>query len=112
MNKKQQELLDKCIKVEKDTTPSFDMIHIIQQRKLHDSGYRMMYVIGYDRDLKQYFLLNDYSDVIDINVSNCKDLRMDIDRDGIITIWSWRSKLKSTFRVSSCCFETCYKEDN
>ena len=83
MNKKQQELLDKCIEVEWRETPSFDRIHIIQQRKLHDSGYRMMYVIGYDNDLKQYFLLNDYSDVIDINVNNCRDLRMDINRDGI-----------------------------
>ena len=64
-----------------------------------------------NRELEQYFLLNDYSDVIDIDVHNCKDLRMDINRDGIITLWSWSSKLKSTFRCSSCMFETCYKEE-
>ena len=56
MNKSAKELLDKCIKLEMDKKlPLFKGIYIIQQRKLHDSGYRMMYVIGhteYDRESK------------------------------------------------------------
>ena len=46
MNKSAKELLDKCIKLEMDKKlPLFKGIYIIQQRELHDSGYRMMYVI-------------------------------------------------------------------
>ena len=54
MNESGKELLNKCIKLEMDKKlPLFKGIYIIQQRKWHDSGYRMMYVIGhteYDRE--------------------------------------------------------------
>ena len=67
MNKKQQELLDKCVRVNvSDDVPLLDGILIIQQRRLHDSGYRMMYVIGQTIEDDKYYLLSTYSDVIDI----------------------------------------------
>ena len=73
MNKEQEKILKKCINVnEVETIPYFKGIYIIQQRKLHDSGYRMMYVIGhteYDKSIKdfRYYLLSSCSDVIDFN---------------------------------------------
>ena len=63
MNKKQQELLDKCVRVNvNDDIPLLDGILIIQQRRLHDSGYRMMYVIGQTFEDDKYYLLSTYSD--------------------------------------------------
>lgn len=109
MNKKQKELLDECIRLDfTEEPPLLDGIYIIQQRKLHDSGYRMMYVIGYSKEDRKLYLLSTYSDVIDIgnlfsNPLNY-DIHLDINRDGIIHIWS-NKKIRSTFRVSSCCFD-------
>lgn len=110
MNKKQQELLDKCVRVNvRDDIPLLDGILIIQQRRLHDSGYRMMYVIGQIFEDDKYYLLSTYSDVIDIGnmFSNPAhyDVHLDINSNGIIRIWSNGKKFKSTFRVSSCCFD-------
>lgn len=90
----------------------FKGIYIIQQRKLHDSGYRMMYVIGhteYDREKKEYeyYLIGTYSDVIDFqpvwdkyikgSAEMC-DLHLDIDKNGIIHIWTNSNK------HFNCCF--------
>ena len=101
--------------------PAFKGIYIIQQRKLHDSGYRMMYVIGhteYDEKIKDfnYYLLATYSDVIDFQPIFDKllkkeydmcDLHLDINRNGLIHIWTNSSKkMKCEYpHVSSCGFE-------
>lgn len=122
MNIKQEEMLKKCINVNRiETIPYFKGIFIIQQRKLHDSGYRMMYVIGhteYDEIMKdfRYYLLSSCSDVVDFNpiINNLLnrnydmcDLHLDIDKNGIIHIWTNSNKYLNCEvpNVSSCMFE-------
>ena len=122
MNKAQKELLDKCINVDFNTKmPLFKGIFIIQQRKLHDSGYRMMYVIGhtdYDEKIKDfhYYLISCCSDVVDFQPPFEKylhkekgmcDIHLDINKNGIIHMWN---NSKEHFQcccphVSSCTFE-------
>lgn len=122
MNKKAKELLDKSIKLGTDKDlPLFKGIYIIQQRKLHNSGYRMMYVIGqteYDVSKKEYeyYLIGTYSDVVDFQPVWSKyikgstemcDLHLDIDRNGIIHIWTNSNKFFkcSCPYVSNCILE-------
>ena len=107
---KKDELLNLAKKVryqDLDKLPAFNCIYIIPQRKLHDSGYRMMYVIG-ERELN-YFLLDDFSDVINIgdicSEKSFKDINMDITKNGIIRLWSRRFYLKCTTAVSNCIFD-------
>ena len=123
INKKAQELLDKAIKLNRgDKIPLFKGIYIIQERKLHDSGYRLMNVIGhteYDANLKdfKYYLISRCSDVIDFeptfdkllagNYDMC-DLHLDIDRNGLIHIWTKSNKkikCKYGLNLSSCTLE-------
>ena len=122
MNKSVKELLEKCNKLNvEEKLPLFKGIFIIQQRKLHDSGYRMMYVIGhteYDIEKQdwEYYLIGTYSDVVDfqpvwskyINGSTemC-DLHLDIDKNGIIHIWTNSDKHFNCYcpYVSSCTLE-------
>ena len=122
MNKASKELLEKCIELKiNDKFPLFKGIFIIQQRKLHDSGYRMMYVIGhteYDFDKKSfdYYLIGTYSDVVDFQPIFDKyinrkydmcDIHLDIDRNGIIHIWTNSEKhfkIECPF-LSSCTLE-------
>ena len=122
MNKGQKEFLEKVKKTEwGEELPLFRGIFIIPQRKLHDSGYKMMYVVGhtdYNEDKKDfdYYMLATYSDVIDFapifdkyikgNFEMC-DLHLDINKSGIIHIWTHSSKkLKCTCsHISSCSFE-------
>lgn len=122
MNKSAKALLDKCIKLEMDKKlPLFKGIYIIQRRELHDSGYRMMYVIGhteYDREKqeREYYLIGTYSDVVDFqpvwdkyikgSTEMC-DLHLDIDRNGIIHIWTNSNKRFNCYcpYVSSCTLE-------
>lgn len=113
---KKEELLQKAININlTDTIPLFNGIYVIQQRKLHDSGYRLLYVIGhteYDKELKdfKYYLLSSCSDVIDFeslfNRHYC-DIHFDIDRNGLIHIWTKGSKRFRcrTVDVSTCWFE-------
>ena len=129
MNKASKELLDKTIKLTfGDNIPLFKRIFIIQQRKLHDSGYRMMYVIGhteYDKDIKdfKYYLLSSCSDVIDFepifqnllkrNYDMC-DLHLDINKNGLIHIWTNSNKYLNCCYpfVSSCSFEILGGKEN
>ena len=122
MNKGQKELLEKVIKTQfGEKLPLFKGIYIVPQRGLHDSGFRMMYVIGhtdYDEAKKDfdYYLIATYSDVIDFaplfdryikgNFNMC-DLHLDINKSGIIHIWTHsRKKLMCTCsHVSNCSFE-------
>lgn len=117
-----EELLEKAIDLGWDSEyPLFKEIYIIQQRKLHESGYRQMYVIGrpdYDEKKEdfEYYLVGTYSDVVDFqpvfsklldrNYDMC-DLHLDINRNGLIHIWTNSDKrLKCDFpHVSSCTFE-------
>lgn len=122
-NKQAQELLDKAVKLDHgDKIPLFEGIYIIQERKLHNSGYRLMNVIGhteYDKESKdyKYYLISCCSDVIDFksilsnflsgNYNMC-DLHLDINRNGLIHIWTNSNKrlcCKYGLNLSSCSFE-------
>lgn len=122
MNKASKELLDKAIDLGyTKELPLFTGIYIIQQRKLHDSGFRMMYVLGhteYDKEIKDfhYYLVGTYSDVVDFtpifnkllnrNYDMC-DLHLDINKNGLIHIWTNSNKKLQCVCpfVSSCGFE-------
>ena len=122
-NKKAQEMLDKAIKLNYgDEIPLFKGIYIIQERKLHDSGYRLMNVIGhteYNKELGdyKYYLISCCSDVIDFepifdkliagNYDMC-DLHLDINKNGLIHIWTNSDKrlsCKYGLNLSNCGLE-------
>lgn len=123
MNKKAQELLNKAIKLDyRDEIPLFKGIYIIQERKLHDSGFRLMNVIGhtdYDEELKdfKYYLISCCSDVIDfepifdkllVKKYDMCDLHLDIDKNGLIHIWTKSNKklsCKYGLNLSNCGLE-------
>lgn len=129
MNKACKELLEKSIELDwEDEVPLFKGVYIIQQRRLHDSGFRMMYVIGhteYDKVLKdfKYYLLSSCSDVVDFtpafkNLLNKKynmcDLHLDINKNGLIHIWTNSDKYLDCqcLHVSSCSFEIFGDKEN
>lgn len=113
INKQARKLLNKAVKLKYgDEIPLFKGIYIIQERKLHDSGYRLMNVIGhteYDEELKdyKYYLISCCSDVVDFepifnkllagNYDMC-DLHLDINKNGLIHIWT-----KSNKKLSLSC---------
>lgn len=123
INKQAQELLNKAIELKYgDKIPLFKGIYIIQERKLHDSGYRLMNVIGhteYDKELKdyKYYLISSCSDVIDfepifdkllVNNYDMCDLHLDINKNGLIHIWTNSDKklsCKYGLHLSSCTLE-------
>lgn len=110
MNKKElfENVIDvKLMNLEK--VPELDGVYIVPQRKLHDSGYKMMNVVGHTENF-DYYLLGTCSDVVDFesfftNVP-IADLHMDINKNGIIHIWSKSNKFKCTHMFSNCVFES------
>ena len=73
------------------------MIEIKTSRKLHSSGYRMMEVSFNDE------ILSSSSDVLHIGFKDWLDgLHLDIDKKGVIRIWSWNYNLvpNKNFRCS------------
>jgi len=108
MNKFQKEFLEKCKKVELlEDVPLLDTIYILPTNRKHDSGYKIMYIVGYTEAGKAFYLLDTYCDVVDFGEygSNIKDLHIDIEENGIIRYWSRYQQFRSVFRVSSCTFE-------
>lgn len=120
MNKK--ELLKKAKKeINKDL--KIRGLYIIPQKKLHDSGYKQMYVIGhteYKEELEDYefYLLGTYSDVINLygeslnfmnNGNNdIKTINLDINKYGIIHIWSDYDIFKIRYaNISSVWLDKC-----
>ena len=114
MNKEKQELLDKCIKLEIiEEPPILGGIYIVPTRKIHESGYKIMYVVGHTpfktTEETKYYLLDTICDVVDfgsfIYENSINDLHLDIQSSGIIHIWSNHQNMKCGFRLSSCTFE-------
>lgn len=115
MNKEKQELLDKCIKLKSvlEEPPILGGIYIIPTKYKHESGYKIMYIVGHTpfrrNEETQYYLLDTCCDVVDfdgfIKNTPIHDLHLDITPSGIIHIWSNYQNMKSGFRVSSCTFE-------
>lgn len=108
MNKFQKELIEKCKKVSiNDETPLFDDIYMLPTTRKHDSGYKIMYIIGYSREKNEFYLLDTYCDVVSLGEfdTNIKDLHIDVLDNGIIHYWSNYQMFESIFRVSSCTFK-------
>ena len=108
MNKWQKELLDKCKEVAFDEeVPLLDDIYILPTNKKHESGYNIMYVIGFSRETKQHYLLDTICDVVNIGEYNqfIRGINVDIEENGVIHFWSNYEKFKSVFKISSCTFE-------
>lgn len=114
MNKGKQELLDKCIKLQFDEpVPKLGGIYIIPTQYIHDSGYKIMYIIGhepYQQGKKEkLYLLDTGCDVVDFEhfMKNklINDLHIDINKSGIIHIWSNSQNMKNIFKLSNCTFE-------
>lgn len=119
MNKEKQELLDKCKKTSiSGDVPILGGIYIIPTKFKHDSGYKIMYIVGHTpfrrKEETEYYLLDTCCDVVDfdnfLNSMLINDLHLDMTTGGIIHIWSNRQNMKSIFRVSSCSFEMVNKE--
>lgn len=120
--KEKQELLDKAIKLNYgDDIPLLKGIFIIQERTLHDSGYRLLNIIGhteYNREIQdyKYYLISECSDVVDFNPLfdryikgdySMGDIHLDINKHGIIHIWTNSNKWLKCYgtNLSSCMFE-------
>jgi hypothetical protein len=116
MNK--EELLNKAKEIDYNNLPLLKGIYIIQQRRLHDSGFRLMYIIGhseYKKDIKdfEYYMISCCSDVVDFepifskllnrNYDMC-DLHLDINKNGLIHIWTNSDKWLITdyLNLSNC----------
>ena len=113
MTKYQKELLVKCDGVNiTQELPLFDDIYILPTEKKHDSGFKIMYVVGKVRENEQYYLLDTYCDVINLGflIKTIKEVNIDIEHHGIIHLWSNYQLFKSGYRVSSCTFEFVDRE--
>ena len=109
MNKFQKELLEKCKHIGIDEeVPLLDGIYVLPTTRKHDSGYKIMYIVGYADN--EYYLLDQICDVVDfenlfVYEKTIKDLHLDIHDNGVINLWSNHQQMKSMFRVSSCTFD-------
>lgn len=114
MYKKQKELLENIItlKHEEIEGMEFPMIYILPTNKNHDSGYKIMYIVGV-KDDKNY-LIGTYSDVVDIgwNSNVPEDIHIDCVANGIIRIWSNNYNLKLMVSCSNCIFEYERKKED
>lgn len=113
MNKFQKELLEKCKHTRlSDELPLFDDIYVLPTTRKHDSGYKIMYIVGYVRKTDKYYLLDTYCDVVNFGdlTKRLKELNVDILDNGIIHFWSNYQKIQSNFRVSSCTFDFIDRE--
>lgn len=115
MNKEQKELLKKCKILSYDEDlPLFDGIYILPTNKIHDSGYKIMYIVGEVHNIKNekydstdYYLIDEYSDVVNLGylTKNVKEVNIDVKHQGIIHLWNNLQKFQNWFKSSSCTFE-------
>lgn len=117
MNEGKKELLDKCIKLNYiDEVPILGGIYVIPTNFKHDSGYKIMYIVGHTPFKKnecKYYLIDTYCDVIDFesyfSKKDIKNLHIDIDTNGILHIWSRSQNMKNIYKLSNCSFEMVEK---
>lgn len=108
MNKFQKELLEKCKNVKLfDEVPLLDDIYILPTNRKHDSGYKIMNIVGLSREKDEYYLLDTYCDVVNFGdlTKYLKEINIDIYENGIIHCWNNYQQFESNFRVSSCTFD-------
>lgn len=109
MNKEKTKFLNECIDLPYTKEPPIlRSIYVIPTDFKHDSGYKIMYIIGQDLEKNKY-ILDKGCDVIDFesfwSKIKIEELHIDITPGGIIHIWNNRQNMKCTSRVSSCEFE-------
>lgn len=109
MNKGKKEFLNNCKYLKfTEEPPILKSIYIIPTQYKHDSGFKIMYIVGEDLYGEKY-ILDTGCDVVNfgnfIGKNMINDLNIDINQNGIIHIWSYKQKIKCGFRVSSCTFE-------
>ena len=112
MNKEKQALLDKCIDIRDRDIRDLILggIYIIPTRYKHDSGYKIMYIVGHtphNPDVEStYYLLDTMCDVVNFDSWWSKvpiqDLSIDMSMGGILHVWSFRQNMKCEYNVSSC----------
>ena len=115
MNKFQKEFLKECIDTKhSDNLPLFDGIYILPTNRKHDSGYKIMYIVGHSVKEDKYYLLDTYCDVVNFGylLKQLDELNIDIEQNGIIHCWSNSQLIKSGFRVSSCTFDFVDRKDS
>lgn len=117
MNKKQNEFLEKCERVGIcDKVPPLDEIFILPTNKRHDSGYKIMNIVGYEYKTKKYYLLDTWCDVVNLggyfSKEDISNINIDIAENGIIRLWNDKQRFISWSRVSSCGFLFVSKEAN
>lgn len=83
-----------------------------QQIKKHDSGYKIMYIIGHSRKNKEYYLLDTMCDVVNFGGLDkyIKNLNVDILDNGIMHFWSNYQGMIVPHRCSSCFIEFYFYE--
>lgn len=121
MNKEKQALLNKCVKLPfNEKMPIFGGIYIIPTQYKHDSGYKIMYIVGHTpwefKKTPTYYLIDTCCDVVDfgqiLNLSpTIEDLHIDITTGGVIHVWSNSQNMKAIFKCSSCSFEMVSKRE-
>jgi len=114
MTKYQKELLEKCnVRTEIDQkVPLFDDIYILPTKEKHESGYKIMYIVGKVRKNDEYYLLDTCCDVVNLGffTKAIKEVNIDIEHAGIIHLWNNYQLFKCGYRVSSCTFEFVDRE--
>lgn len=120
MNKDKKEFLDKCIKLKfTDEVPILGGIYVIPTNLKHESGYKIMYIIGHTPFEKneegKYYLIDECCDVIDFiswyGGAKIENLHIDITTSGIIHIWSTTQNLINLVNLSNCSFEAINKNE-
>lgn len=114
MNKVQKEMLEKCVNantLDLEKIPLFDYIYMLPTNKKHDSGYKLMYVIGCVVDLKtkkeKLYLLDQYCDILNFGnyLSENHPIKIDVIENNIIRFFNNAYKFKCTYNCSHCCFD-------
>lgn len=92
--------------------PLLDFIYVIPTRRKHDSGYRIMEIVGYSKENDYLKKLDIGCDVVDFNDGltvlgeDCECISMDIEpSNGFIRIFTRYGKIKVIHRCSAFVFK-------
>ena len=108
MTKHQKELLEKCKRPAfYEDLSLFDDIYILPTNQRHDSGFKIMLIVGEVRETEEYYLIDACCDVVNLGflTKQIKEVNIDIEHSKIIHLWSNYQLFKCGYRLSSCTFE-------
>jgi len=121
MNKEKKALLEKCVDMRfnfGEEIPILGGIYIVPTRYKHDSGYKIMHIVGHSPRKtgkeERLYLIDTICDVVDFesyyNKIPINDLHIDISMGGILHVWSNTQYMKCHYNVSACSFEMVGKK--